>query len=46
MIGIIKLRQKTWLKPYTETNRELRRYAKNDFLKNISNAVLGKRQKM
>ena len=43
---IIEFNQETWLKPYIETNTELRKLAKNDFEKDLfklmDNSVFGK----
>ena len=43
---IIEFNQEAWLKPYIETNKELRKVAKNDFenffFKLMDNSVFGK----
>ena len=43
---IIELNQEAWLKPYIDTNTELRKAAKNDFEKDLfkvmNNSVFGK----
>ena len=45
----IKLSQKSWLKPYIDTNTEIRKKAKNDFekyfFKFINNVVFQKNMK-
>ena len=45
----IKLNQKSWLKPYIDTNTEIRKKAKNDFekyfFKFINNVVFHKNMK-
>ena len=43
---IIEFNQKAWLKPYINMNRELRKFTKDDFEKDLfklmNNAVFGK----
>ena len=46
---MIKFNQNAWLKPYADTNTDLRKKAKNDFQKDffqlMNNPVLGKYEK-
>ena len=43
---VIKFNQKSWLKPYTNMNTDLRQVAKNDFKKDLfklmNNTIFGK----